>query len=279
MPRVGQNPLRQAQAEAIKPIVLSVVTHLPSLDTPYHAQRMEVVQACITSMRERAGVEHTLAVWDNGSCTELRQWLQWECRPDVLILAPNVGKTTARTSLFRIFPPDTIVAYSDDDMLFYPNWLQPQIDLLNGFPNVACVTGYPCRTSGRWGCDHTKQWARENAKLEVSRFIPQQWEDDFALSIGRAPEAHRIYSEEDIDYRITYQGMKAYAFSHHCQFIARAGTVADIGQYDEQAMAPERGFDIAMDRVGLRLSTTDRLCRHIGNVMDDRIRAELASIS
>lgn len=278
--RVGQNPNKPSYAPAeFSSVCLAVITHLPNLTTAYHWGRIEVVKTCLRSMRAGANHDHTFMVWDNGSIPELRNWLQDEFKPDVLILSVNVGKGAARTALGRMVPPRSILAYSDDDMLFYDNWLEPQIELLNHFPNVACVSGYPCRTAFRWGIENTIAWARENAKLETGIFLPQQWEDDFAFSVGRTPQWHREYTLDDMDYRVTYNGRQAYCTAHHCQFIARAETVGRILQYDHLAMGDEKPFDITMDKIGLRLSTTQRLARHIGNVLDDEIKKEIMQLA
>src|SRR5690349_3470625 len=113
--RVGNNPNKSARVDSFAPVMLAVVTHLPNLTTAYHSKRLEVIQTCLTTMREGAHVEHTFAVWDNGSIPELRRWLQYDFKPDMLMLSENVGKNNARTALFRMAPPDTVVAYSDDD--------------------------------------------------------------------------------------------------------------------------------------------------------------------
>jgi len=273
--RVGHNPLAGSPApDAFQEIVLTCVTHLPH-QNDYHAERLEVIQTCLTSMRNHADLPHTLMVWDNGSCPALRDWLQNEFKPDVLILSPNVGKNTARTALFRMVPATSVIGFSDDDMYFYPDWLKPQLELLQHFPNVACVTGYPVRTSFRWGNECTKAWALSNAEMEAGRFIPQEWEDDFAVSIGRDVQAHRDTSKTDMDVRIKYKGKSAYATSHHCQFVSTAKQLNRITVFDKWAMASDRPFDEALDKLGLRLATTNRYTRHIGNVLHDELRKEI----
>lgn len=273
--RVGHNPNFGKPVDGLENIVLSVITHLPNLLT-YHAKRLEIVQTCLTTMRQGAHAEHTFAVWDNGSIPELQNWLQYDFKPDMLILSPNVGKAAAKTSLIRMFPENAVIGISDDDMLFYDNWLLPQIELLQHFPNVACVTGYPVRTSFRWGIENTVRWAYSNGKLEKGDFIPQQWEDDFAVSVGREPDWHREYTKDDIDYRVTYKGKQAYCTSHHCQFIGYQKQLVRATGWDGQAMGPERNWDIALDKIGLRLATTQRLSRHIGNVIHDELRKEIS---
>ena len=264
--RKGNNPNRSAGADQFMPIVLTAVTHLPNL-LGYHAGRMEVVQTCLNTMRDNAGQETTIIVWDNGSSADLRDWLQFEYKPDMLMLSDNVGKTAARTSLIRMCPPGSIIGYSDDDIYFYPNWLAPQLELLKHFPNVAAVTGYPVRTAFRWGIDNTLAWARKNGTLEQGEFIPRQWEDDFCVSIGRDPIWHMENTTEDIDYRVTYKGKHAYCTAHHCQFIGYQETLVKVTHYDGKSMGDEKVIDIALDKLGLRLATINRLTRHIGNVI------------
>lgn len=270
--RVGQNPKRGQRAEKFADVVLCAVTHLPNM-MGYHAQRFEVIQTCLRTMTERIHADYSLAIWDNGSCEEFRDWVQDVIRPDVFVKSFNAGKTAGRTSLARMIPPHKIVCYSDDDMYFYEDWFSPQKELLDHFPNVACVTGYPVRTQFRWGVENTLKWARESGdKFEFGKFVPQEWENDFCDSIGREKDFHAKYTEKDIDYRVTYKGKEAYLTSHHCQFIARSEIIGRVLTFDDWAMADEKPFDTAMDMLGLRLATTERLTRHIGNVLDENFK-------
>lgn len=265
--RVGNNPNRGKGAEKLQPVILSVVTHLPNQEG-YHEKRLDVIKTCLTTMRAGAGVG-TILVWDNGSCDALRDWLRDEYKPDLLMLSANIGKTAARTSIIRMCPPSSFVGYSDDDMYFYPGWLNQQMDLLINFPNVAAVSGYPVRTSFRWGTMNTIAWAGTNAKLEIGRFIPREYEDDFCRSIGRDIDYHVEYTKDDKDYRATYKGRQAYCTAHHCQFIGYQYALAKACKYDGEAMGDEKPFDVALDNLGLRLCTTQRLTRHMGNVMEE----------
>lgn len=274
--RVGQNPLRSASVQGFEKVFLAVITHLPNTTTAYHAKRMEVIQTCLQTMRDNAQMDATVIVWDNGSIPKLRNWLQDVYKPDILILSHNVGKGTARTTIGRMAPPEAVIAFSDDDIYYERDWLRPQIELMNHFPNVACVSGYAVRTAFRWGVENTLQWAKENATLDMGMFIPRERENDFAVSVGRDPKWHEDYTRDDVDYRVTYNGKTAYCTAHHCQFVTTGAVIAQINQYDNKAMGDEKPFDIWMDKIGLRLSTIERLCRHIGNVLDDdmKIRQE-----
>lgn len=277
MTRIGQNPLRfQPAPYQYKDIVFLVVTHLPCEEKlGYHKDRLEIVQTCLNSMRNRAHREHTFVVWDNDSNSTFRDWLQHIFEPDILILSKNIGKNNARCSAIDMLPLGSIVCYSDDDIYYYDNWLNPQMDLLLSYPNVACVSGYPVRTMFRWGNINTLEWARKNAKLEQGQFISREWENDYADSIGRNPKEHITMTIKDVDYRITYNNKQAYATAHHCQFIGYTVKVRQAMQYDDMAMGDEKITDINLDKIGLRLCTTERLTRHMGNVLDESLKAQL----
>ncbi len=274
MPRLGMNPNRTKTAAPIPRIVLTVITHLPNQEG-YHQHRLEVIKTCLKSMRVHADMPHAIAIWDNGSCPELREWLSKVYQPDFLITSHNVGKTQARLMLAKMFAGH-IIACADDDIYFERGWLKPQVDLLCNFPNASCVTGYPVRTSFRWGNQNTKLWGSVHGKMKSGRFIPDKWEEDFAVSIGRDIQEHKRMTVADVDYLVEWKGIKAYATSHHCQFVARANDVLIATQKDNGMMSDEKPFDIEMDRLGLRLSTTERLTRHMGNYIDDTLRGEIS---
>ncbi len=277
--RVGHNPLDGLSHGPMPPVVAAVITHLPNR-TGYHAQRFEVIRTCLESMREHAGRNLPFYVWDNGSDEAFRDWLQVELKPDWLTLSPNVGKSSARTAIIRTFPPETVVCMSDDDMYYYPNWLAPQIELLEGFPNVGAVSGYPVRTQHRWGNKTTIEWATANARVSYGRFIPDKWEQDFCDSVGRKWKDHQIMTAKDRDVLIEYKGLKAYGTAHHCQFIAYAGRIEFIVEWSDMYIPDEKMFDRAIDEQGLlRLTTTERLARHIGNVIHPALREEIERVN
>jgi hypothetical protein len=265
--RTQINPLAETVLPPSPEIVAAVITHLPDRKG-YHAQRYEVIQASLTSLRHNAGRDLPIYVWDNGSDPYFRDWLEVEFRPRYLTLSPNIGKASARTAILRTFPPQTVICLSDDDICFEQNWLQPQLDLLQGFPNVGAVSGCPIRTQMRWGNKSTLAWAEKHATLKVGRFISDTWDRDFCDSIGRDYQHHLETSAQDQDYLIEYNGLQAYAAAHHMQFIGLAGRLEGIGLWTQKAMRVEQAFDVAMDYMGLlRLTTTERLTWHFGNVL------------
>lgn len=270
--RVGMNPMKRVSIDGYAPYIASSIVHLPNFEG-YHEQRFEVVKTSLTTMRENAGLNCEILVWDNGSCQEFRDWLLNEYKPDYVVLSKNIGKPNAVAGILGMLPPKTIVGIADDDMYYYPDWFKAQVELMVFYPNVGQVSGFPVRTQMRWGNARTLEWARKVAIVEEGSFIPSEWEEDFCTSIGRDYEWHKKYTEKDMDKRITYRGVSAYAFAHHCQFICEAGKIAPLARFDTEAMADEKPFDWAVDNTGmLRLTTINRYTRHIGNVLDDDLK-------
>ena len=265
--RVGINPLTETRLPDRPHVLAAVITHLPNR-SGYHARRFQVIQDCLASIRRTADLP--LYIWDNGSDQDFRHWLVDEIQPEYLTLSRNIGKASARTAIFRSFPPGTVICMSDDDIYYEPDWLPAHLDLLAGFPNVGAVSGCPVRTGFRWGINSTVKWAEENAELEVGRFISDRLDYEFCASIGRNYQHHLEMTREDRDYRIRYEGMVAYATAHHMQFVGLADRVSRIELWTNHAMRAEQTFDVAMDRAGmLRLTTTDRYTIHMGNIPEE----------
>jgi hypothetical protein len=274
--RLGMNPLRLQQVtEPDK--VAAVITHLPNQEG-YHAQRFEVLKTCLLSMRLGApGIPVT--VWDNGSCHEMIDWLQNEYKPETLILSANIGKSNARAALYHMVNPETIMSLSDDDMLFYPGWWDESEKLLKHFPNVGKISCYPVRTQARWGSTLTREWAKKNGKVRTGKIISEDEDYDFCTSIGRDYNFQKEFTEAEFDTVVKYNGVEAYCFAHHCQFMAYSGVIAPFCKRSDDCMADEKPFDSSVDYAGLlQFTTLQRYARHIGNIVDPKVSKEFESM-
>lgn len=273
--RLGRNPLARLDTSQPK-AVACVVTHLPH-EFGYHEKRFDIIRLCLTTMREQAGQRVAVYVWDNGSCEKLVRWLMDEYKPEYLTLAPNVGKITARAAMLKSFIPGTPVAYSDDDMFFDQGWFTKSLEVLQAFPNVGLVTAYPCRAMFRNASNTARAWADAEGILDVGQYIPPEWEEDYAKSCGYIVSDHMNAINQEQDYRATYNGVSAYLTGHHCQFVTLAGVLDDCLIPDNLAMSDERPTDKMIDNAGLlRLATTERLARHMGNYPDAWIQQEIS---
>ncbi len=278
MARIGHNPLNNKPApHRTSDMVLMAITHLPNTQG-YHLHRLEVIKKCLLSMRDNAKTKCDVMIWDNGSCDELRDWLKNDYKPSALVFSENVGKSAGRLGLLGMVTPETIVNISDDDIYYYPDWLSPQIDLLKNIPNVSSVTGYPIRTSFRWATENTiYRMQKAGAIITRGKIMPEQWEKDFCISIGREWEAHKAGTIKDFDIIATYNNRKFFLTSHHCQFVGYAGLLraAALDTLMLGCMSDEKPFDTMLDKMGNRIATIERRTRHIGNIIDEGLRIDI----
>ncbi len=135
--RVGQNPLKSIN-EVAKPekITVAVLNYIPML-SGFYADLLDVLKACLNSIRETADLPYDLMVFDNGSCDEVIQYLVDENqagRIQYLILSEkNIGKGGAWNILFGAVPGEILV-FTDNDALFYPGWLSRSVQILQTYP-------------------------------------------------------------------------------------------------------------------------------------------------
>lgn len=266
--RTEMNPNRKLKVTGFAKYVAASIVHLPNLKE-YHAQRFDVVKCSLETMRRNAGLDCQIYVWDNGSCSEFRKWLIEEYKPDFLMLSANVGKSNARAGIVNSLPDDTVFSMSDDDMFFYPGWFKSQVEILDAFPIVGTVSGWPVRTQFRFSYRTGLKWGRDHGAIRWGKWITKQEDKDFCSSIGRDYQRHLQTSKNDTEFKLSWRGKEAYGTGHHAQFIGTAKTLKPFAVTSEQAMRTERDFEDAIDKAGLlRLTTCERNCRHIGNILD-----------
>jgi glycosyltransferase involved in cell wall biosynthesis len=145
--RIGQNPAKSSKSVA-RPerLTVAVLNYIPFL-SGYYAEMLDVLKVSLNSLRETADLPFDLLIFDNGSCEEVLQYLADEKqagRIQILILSEkNLGKGGA-WNVILAGAPGEIIAYADNDVLFYPGWLSKSVQLLETFP-------YRCRPVSQYG--------------------------------------------------------------------------------------------------------------------------------
>ena len=310
--RKGQNPAKFVK-DVARPqrITVALLNYIPFL-SGFYTETLDVLKVCMETMRKDAGLPFDLMVFDNGSCPEVRDFLlkeKDEGRIQYLILAEkNMGKGGA-WNVMLAGAPGEIIAYTDSDVLFSPNWLSRSVEILETFPNVGMVTARPFRTPPEF-FESTLQWARdaERAKLEEGQFIPWERFLEFNLSLGQTEEENRKVYAETRDWKITYQPMSlrgaaqrrrsnlpineetasqktlaatsneivAFAGASHWQFTAYKSTLQPFLPFDmDKPMGQVRQLDKRMNDAGLlRLMVSDPLAMNMSNTLG-YLRGEL----
>ena len=288
MARIGINPAR-GQVTDYRParITLAMVTYIPNL-AGYFEHRLEVLRLVLSSLMAHTTTPHDLMVFDNASCPEVVSYLrqmQEQSQVDYLILSErNLGKVDALRVLFNAAPGE-VIAYSDDDVFFYPGWLEAQLEILDCFPQAGMVSGIAVRNAAGHARRSLDQLAAQGAPgLSVARQrrIPDAWEADWALSTGRDPQAHLQATQEHLDlvFRVDKPGggvCEAIGAASHFQFITPRQVILQAlpTGWTGKLMGSMIELDEAVDDLGcLRLSTVERYTRHLGNALSAEVIAE-----
>lgn len=271
--RIGQNPAKSISHVA-KPeaVTVAIVTYIPFL-SGYYAQALDVLKASLSSLHENTQHPFDLLIFDNGSAESVRDYLQDQYANgniQYLVLSEkNLGKGGAWNFIFAAAPGEYL-AYADGDIFFQKEWLTKSLAVLNAFPKVGMVTARPLRSKEQY-FSSTLQWAQENAEahLEKGQFIDWKVFCDHALSCGVSVEQSREWFHESHDWKITYQGVTAYAGAAHFQFLAKKSVLQELVPFEmEKPMGQVRTLDEALNAGGLlRLMTEEPHVAHMGNTL------------
>jgi hypothetical protein len=262
-------------------VLAAVLVYIPHL-RGYFLNRLAVLDLCLKSLQRTKPAATPLLVFDNGGCEEIRDYLarlQSEGRIDFLVRSRlNVG-TLAAIRMIVQMSPRPLLAYCDDDVFFTPGWLEAQLALLAEFPEAGVVSGAPTLDGAMHAVASTIGRSREaGSRMQVGESgIPEEWEVDWALSTGRDPEERRRFARETQIPTVRRGEVTAYAGATHFQFVGRVEAIA-AGMPEEwpsSLMGGLKELDEGVDRAGhLRLSTSERYCRHIGNAVTPSMRLE-----
>src|SRR5512138_3478641 len=278
--RKGQNPAKFVK-DVARPqrITVALLNYIPFL-SGFYAETLDVLKACMDSMRTDAGLPFDLMVFDNGSCDEARDYLLAEQdagRIQYLVLSEkNVGKGGAWNVILPGAPGE-IIAYTDSDVLFSPGWLKRSVEILETFPNVGMVTARPFRTPPEF-YTRTVEWACNTPVVEAreEQFIPWERFLEFNLSLGQTEEENRKVYAETRDRVIRYKGLTALAGASHWQFTAYKSALQQFLPFDmHKPMGQVRQLDKRMNDAGLlRLMVPDPLAMNLSNTLG-YLRGEL----
>ena len=143
MTRIGQNPAKFVK-EVAKParITVAVLNYIPFL-SGFYAEMDGVLKACLNSIYQtKLDEDFDVLVFDNGSCDEIKQYLlkeQAEGRIQYLFLSEkNLGKGGAWNMIFDGAPGE-IIAYTDNDCVFTPDWLEKSLRILETYPGQVLI--------------------------------------------------------------------------------------------------------------------------------------------
>jgi len=284
MARLGISPARNKESNyAPARVSVAVLTFIPNLEG-YYRHRLDVLRVCLESILKNTTPPFDLLVFDNGSCEPVVDYLremQNAGNIDILLLSKqNMGIVGALQVLFKAAPGE-LIAYCDDDILFYPGWLEAELAVVEAYPNVGMVSGVPVRNGARLSSLSNQAFIDsppEGLQIKEDIQIPDDWEVDWATSTGRDPEEHLEESKDQKVAHLTYNGVNAFAVASHFQYMIPKHVMLQAlpDQWTSSLMGQVVELEESVDTEGfLRLSTTQRYVRHIGNVVSPALAEEV----
>jgi glycosyltransferase involved in cell wall biosynthesis len=260
--RVGQNPTK-VLSSVRKPqrVTVAILNHIPILEG-FYSELMNVLDLSLSTARNNAGMGFDLLVFDNASCKQVQDYLLEKYQAgeiQYLILSnQNMGKGGAWNVMLQAAPGE-IVAYADNDVLYYENWLAKSVILLEAFPNVGMVTSRPYHSLPEL-YSSTVNWAGNTpgVKIEKGAFVEEEWIKEFLASLDRSEE--EILEDLNIeDIRIIYKDVSAYAGASHWQFLSWKKTLLEFLPIDlSKPMGQVLRLDEMVNKAGYLRLMTDR---------------------
>jgi glycosyltransferase involved in cell wall biosynthesis len=253
----------------------------------YYRYRFDVLKLTLAAIKANTRVPYDLMVFDNGSYQEVSEYLvglKQQGVIDYLLQSKrNIGNFGALRMMFNSAPGE-VIAYMDDDAFVYPGWLEAQLRVLKAYPQVGMVSGLPVRGAARRAGKSLESWLESSPvglTVDRGRHISEEWERDWAVSTGRPVEAFLEESRDWQDTLLTYNGVPAIGSANHFQFVGYKDVLKQglPDSWDQRLMGDMVEFDNCLDELGyLRLSTTGRFVRHIGNTISEDLRLEAEAI-
>jgi glycosyltransferase involved in cell wall biosynthesis len=275
--RLGQNPAKYISTVAQPaPVTVTVVNCIPLL-SGFHAQSLDVLKACLSSLRENTDNPFDLMVFDNHSCREVREYLGNAFEQGViqyLVLSDtNIGKIGAWNFMFGA-AQGKYVAFSDSDIYFRPNWLSASLELFDAFPDVGMVTGRPLRTRMELSTA-TLEWGREESHgMEEGAFLDWDTYKEHEISLGHPDEDIHTQFQSSNDFRLSRGGHRAYIGAGHFQFLTLKSVLDQVMPLESDK--PMRGESIIEAEVNrlkyLRLCTDKPYVMHMGNRVSENFQ-------
>jgi glycosyltransferase involved in cell wall biosynthesis len=284
MPRIGMNPSRRETLDFTPArTTVAVLVYVPH-KAGYFQHRSDVTKLTIESILMNTQQPFDLLVFDNGSSPEMVAYLQslYENGAiDYLILSKrNIGKINALRMIFDAAPGE-IVAYTDDDVLHLPGWLDKHLEIIDTYPNVGAVTGFYIRQRVAMSSESTLAFVNQ-PEIETQRglLIPRKWEEEYLVNSGRAWERYEKEVEGIEDILVTYKGVEAWVSAHHFQMVCPKVVIQKVlaemmpEGWSDQVMGQMIEMDNQMDEMGyLRFCTREQTMRLMGNAISEEVAA------
>jgi glycosyltransferase involved in cell wall biosynthesis len=277
--RVGRNSDKYHLPTKWERVTAAIVTYIPNKEG-YFQDKLEIFKFSLESLVKNSKIPLNILVIDNNSCIEVVDELtrmNKNGKIDLLVLSnKNIGLNGAYKIIADIAPGE-IIAYANDDIFYYEDWLLPQINLLEIFPSVGLVSGFYLKSKDPLLLEVAK---KKELKIRKAK-APSEWLEEFTRDASYesadkflADMKHAGVSTDQEDHIVICKDCEAYLGGVMWQAVFRKDTLKKLLPEGNPFEHGHRSYDAffhrnILENGYLKLSTKDRLTRHIGNAVTD----------
>lgn len=282
MTRFGMNPARNKNITySPSRVTAAMMTYIPNLEG-YFTHRLDVLKLSLESLIHSVDEQLDIVVLNNGSCAQVREYLDHQLESGRIGYLIHSGRNLGVIGGFKILfnaIPGEIIAYSDDDVIYYPGWLDAHLEILDNFPKTGMVSGAPVGYSSEHAVKAIEKFiAGEPQGLSVlEKPRVEAWEESWAISTGRPVPEHLKAIQNSPNKHLVYQRIEAVQSAKHFQFVTPKKVICEAFSPDWSGSLMDGlvTLDESVDKLGyLRLTTPQRYTRHIGNTISQEIQGE-----
>ena len=285
MPRTGRHPLKEKKIieDQILPssITIATIVYIPTLSN-YWSNALQVLKLFFESLEKNTSHEYDLMVFDNGSCSEVLNYLdklnkngviQYYVRSD-----KNLRKLGALNYILKSAPGE-YVSFADSDVYFLDGWLDKSLEVLKKFPEAGKVTALPIAGGDTTSISSTFfELAIQDASIKVKTgsIIPDEYIEAHSISVGKTLKAFVEKHPDRKDTELARGNIQAYLSGADFQFTIRKDAIKDVlpltiensQDYFDPIYSPI--LEKKLDKMGWwQLSTKEYLIHHMGNEIPD----------
>lgn len=241
----------------------------------YFEDRPAVTKLSIASLIAHTSGEYDFMVFDNGSSPEMVEYLvdlkQRGVIQYLILSERNIGYGAALNVAFRTAPGE-VIAFTNDDIFFYPGWLNKHLEILDTFPDVGMVSGQ--LVEGDFLHDAVVQVA-EKHKFSIENFdIPRKWTEHWCEGLGLDVDVYLSRPEVQSlkNYKVELNGVQAFAGATGYAFMFTKKFLNEMPRFSEDGKigGGDTNWHRAANKIGrLRLTTCELTTDHIGNEIDE----------
>lgn len=282
MTRFGMNPARNKNISySPSRVTAAMMTYIPNLEG-YFTHRLDVLKLSLDSLIHSVAGQADIMILNNGSCAQVREYLDRQLESGkigyLLHSRRNLGVIGGFKILFNAAPGE-IIAYSDDDVLYYPGWMEAHLNILDTFPKAGMISGAPVGYSSEHAVMAVEDFISSNPPGLTIQEKPrvEAWEKSWAVSTGRPVSEHLQTVLDTPNKHLVYQGVEAVQSAKHFQFVTPKKVICEAfsPNWSGSLMDGLVTLDESVDKSGyLRLTTPQRFSRHIGNTVSADIQQE-----